>query len=1205
MEEWTQSPRERIEELTAAMDKLQEQVREQTISNLCRLIIEEKETKTEDPGPKPRPQNPASPPGDVPESGAMLGLQLLCLQAELDLLTLEPQAPWGPIVACMRQIVGLTANTGLFYRPDRRCIAVAGWLMLGCCMEKSQEALLMRCMPMGYSLVVQQIGEQEAKDRQAMKKLLFLFPRLIRSCVAWGLQQEGAQILALFDPAFAEALGQTEAASFYVRLLLESGDLGGSEMVTAYGDVFAPEVAEHWDRTNKEDFFWGYGFALYKTSRTEDSMAAFDRCYTLRRQSFGPDHLLTLLPRAFYWFERLIVHCRDYDEAGAAFLVDFLEKALGHAYDNVVNYDQLLRLVGGLTFSTLGRMARLDKGELVKPLMERYIRTCERYDQDPTQPTFRKRYALGLSGVLESTRNNGNQALEYTLRALETPILPTDEPLLDDDTLEYNAGYLCCLMGAIPEGLTRLATLLDRLMETEDSNEEIFLRTLAAYCSCLLLTDDLDMEEMTDLRAILQEGAQDLCAGDDPLDREEDKLELAAYSAILELMYSTGNLPPEDFPAYTRMIRAGLRRMGENTLFAALRTVLVYQLMMLLWLQDDREALSLADVCEQQMGITPLSYRMRASCALLITLVRHRYGDPGAAVPSARNQLRELENQWKNSVRTLDDSSLALSMVNARTVFGTAYCILREQLSTEESFSLILQFKALASLAARERNRILLEMRDDQVNQDLEELHRLQNRRTVLYTLPEPDGEQMDRIERELSRLSARIEKAMPDSGRFTPLSVQALAEKLPADSAVVEYYWAVDLDRRNFLDYGANDRPCELDLYLLRRRESRVVLKRRTLGKTAIPDLQQQCEAFRQCCRDADTYGDRSARARKNDLRRRLYQTLIQPVEDLLEGVRTLYLAPEEWLRDIPYGLLGLEESRTLESRFTVIQMICSRDLLFAESGGDQGGACVVGDPDYLARSREPRQEQEERGTDRGRTGELYPLPFSRTEAELVARYTGGTCLVGSRATKQAVEQQAGQYGILHIAAHGDFDDQEDAGLFRARIYMAGAQTFLDTSRTDPTYGNGILTANEISRMNLHHTWLAVLSACFSGMGQGNLAGGIHGMVSAFGAAGVRYVVSSLWEADDFATAELMRCLYRELSRGTNVPEALRLAKASVARVTVGELRRAGWEAVRCSPDTPPQMREVLDLRLGRAEGFRPFADEHYWGGFVCHRCR
>lgn len=1189
-----------IEALEKAARDLRERAEDCAMQDLCKALIQE--------------QNQAAPTVEPParerEAAALLALQLLRLQAEMALLQEEPDGPWRNATACIHEIMDLTAQVGCFFRMDRRSIAVAGRLMAAACRKQGALEQMLQCMPRRYLLVLQTEMENEEAGEQDQESALEILQELCFACADWDLPEQGAQLLELYTAELRDIFEDADAQTFLLQLLFRSIDHGGNAMAAAYGDAVASVVDEEWTTINRGDFYWMYGFALYNTHRYGEAQTAFYRCEKWRELLFGRTDLLTLFPKAYAWFIRLFVLCRDYDEAGTAFLTEFLKDVLEHRYDQLP-WPQQLQIVGLPVYHTLARLSRMEKSEGLDDLLALYRQACDTYDTDPAQPYFRKRYAYGLTGIVEAARHNYHQALEQTLRALETAIpancaVGSGEEVLDEATLEYNAAYLCYIIGAVPEGMQRLERLLDRLEEDGERNEEIYLRALSVYLSYSTLLGEPDEEEAAALQEFLHEEAQKFAAGDPSLPQEESGLEALACGAVVERLCCNGCLRPQDFADAEQVLRAGLKETKNNVLYKPAYVSTLYLLMVVLWLRDDPDCLALAEEFTRQEREAALQDRVRASGNMFVTIVRKQFCGAQAAVPYARAQLQDLTEQWKNSVGVLDDLSLSMTMFNARSVFSNAYCILRQEQDVKQDFELLLQGKALASLAARERNRILLTLQGKPEQAMLQELRELQNRRAVLYTLPDTDEaaeQQMQQLEREIARLSAQVEMAMPQLRRFTPVTADAVADKLPENSAVLEYYWAFETSRETVWQSDDEKKGRYFDVYVVRRQDGRVTWERRALAQCDMRQLSHDCEAFRRCCDDADTYADREARARKNALRKKLYETLFRPIEDLLDGVQTLYIAPEELLRNLPYGLLGPDAGHTLEDRYTVIEMICSRDLLFGAAGQPLGGACAVGDPAYRANSRRQDREEEQ---DRARSGkELYRLPFSRTEAEMVARTMGGRCLTGTQASKQTVQQLAGRYGILHIAAHSDFKQEEDVcALFSARIYLAGAQTFLDTETEDPAYGNGILTADEISRMDLHGTWLAVLSACFTGMDEATNAGSLQGLVSAFAAAGVRYVVTSLWEADDFSTAELMRRFYQLLREGRPAPAALREAKRTLAAATVAELKTVGWDALRHDPRTPDSMRAMLQLRLDRGETFRPFADEHYWGGFVCHCC-
>ena len=118
---------------------------------------------------------------------------------------------------------------------------------------------------------------------------------------------------------------------------------------------------------------------------------------------------------------------------------------------------------------------------------------------------------------------------------------------------------------------------------------------------------------------------------------------------------------------------------------------------------------------------------------------------------------------------------------------------------------------------------------------------------------------------------------------------------------------------------------------------------------------------------------------------------------------------------------------------------------------------------------------------------------------------------------------------------------------LLLSGIVLAGANK-------DPKPGeeDGILTALEVSEMDLSRLELAVLSACETGLGKTAGGEGVLGLQRAFQVAGARSVVASLWQVDDKATQELMGAFYKaywDRKKVVSRVEALRQAQLSMLR--------------------------------------------------------
>lgn len=126
-----------------------------------------------------------------------------------------------------------------------------------------------------------------------------------------------------------------------------------------------------------------------------------------------------------------------------------------------------------------------------------------------------------------------------------------------------------------------------------------------------------------------------------------------------------------------------------------------------------------------------------------------------------------------------------------------------------------------------------------------------------------------------------------------------------------------------------------------------------------------------------------------------------------------------------------------------------------------------------------------------------------------MVAARLGTASLLGADATEAAVAAGASKHDLLYVASHGIADD---ARPLDGSFLMLAADGSAD----------GRWTAREIQQSSFPAVQLAVLSACRTGRGRAH-AGGVIGVARAFRLAGVRRVMTSLWDVDDEGTYELM----------------------------------------------------------------------------------
>lgn len=133
--------------------------------------------------------------------------------------------------------------------------------------------------------------------------------------------------------------------------------------------------------------------------------------------------------------------------------------------------------------------------------------------------------------------------------------------------------------------------------------------------------------------------------------------------------------------------------------------------------------------------------------------------------------------------------------------------------------------------------------------------------------------------------------------------------------------------------------------------------------------------------------------------------------------------------------------------------------------------------------------------------------------------------------ATEQNFKKHAGNYGIIHLYAHG-YEDLANPQF--SKMYF---------SYKNDSVEDGYLHAYEVEELNFNAE-LVVLASCFSGSGAVKKGEGVISIGRSFVNSGTPALITSLWLADYQSTLFELKVFYRNLLLGKRKDEALRLAK-------------------------------------------------------------
>lgn len=300
------------------------------------------------------------------------------------------------------------------------------------------------------------------------------------------------------------------------------------------------------------------------------------------------------------------------------------------------------------------------------------------------------------------------------------------------------------------------------------------------------------------------------------------------------------------------------------------------------------------------------------------------------------------------------------------------------------------------------------------------------------------------------------------------------------------------------------------------------------------------------------------------------LYDLIWKPLAPKLDGVERVYYVCDGILHNIALHAIPTGLESVVSDEFNLMQMTSFKNLFRRAYTPYEEGvnkALLIGGVKY-------GQAENSKVENRNKRKLWNNLPFSELEIQAIndivehSSYDTET-LMGDAPEKSRVKQLLSDnknIRLIHFATHGYFET-EDLLEVKSKVELTRANMELTHSglvlaranELDP--GEAVLSAFEISELNLEKTDLVVLSACETGLGKVYENEGVYGMQRAFKIAGAECIIMSLWQVPDRESKVFMTEFYQNyLEKGMSIPDAFYQTQRTMKSNLLDPVKWAGF---------------------------------------------
>lgn len=286
-------------------------------------------------------------------------------------------------------------------------------------------------------------------------------------------------------------------------------------------------------------------------------------------------------------------------------------------------------------------------------------------------------------------------------------------------------------------------------------------------------------------------------------------------------------------------------------------------------------------------------------------------------------------------------------------------------------------------------------------------------------------------------------------------------------------------------------------------------------------------------------------------------------PLKENVSESTTIYYVPSQLLFQVSLESLPLPDGSLLGSHYHFVRLSSARELVKMKSnaiGCKDDTAVLYGGLQYDVETTAMAEESKKydlsnllaiRGEIARGDSIFHDLQGTKEEIFKIENILKDnkwqvTPYMGKNGTEESFLDMNGKSPrLLHLATHGFYytpnkaEDVDylkgytDAMSLSGLVMSGGNAAWLGKQLPKGVLG-GILTANDIARLDLSNTDMVVLSACQTGQGKAT-SEGLYGLQRAFKKAGVGTIVMSLWNVSDKTTSEFMTTFYERLADKKN----------------------------------------------------------------------